>query len=65
MPSSGPANVTTIVLGPTNVSVSWQQVPRLDQNGHIEGYRVGIDNHDMSLVMREPLSEQGTFSLVG
>ena len=47
------------------MSVSWQQVPRLDQNGHIEGYRVGIDNHDMSLVMREPLSEQGILSLVG
>ena len=42
VPSAGPANVTAVVLGSTNVSVSWEEVPRLDQNGLIEGYRVCI-----------------------
>ena len=42
VPSAGPANVIAVVLGPTNVSVSWEEVPRLDQNGLIEGYRVCI-----------------------
>ena len=42
VPSSGPPNVTAVVLGPTNVNVSWGQVPKLDRNGLILGYTVGI-----------------------
>ena len=39
-PSASPANVTANVLNSTSISVSWGQVPLLDQNGVILSYTV-------------------------
>ena len=40
VPSSPPDNVTAIVLSPTEILVTWDMVPPIDQNGIITLYEV-------------------------
>ena len=47
-PSAPPQNVTTMVIGLTSISVSWNPPPIPDQNGDIIGYQLVITNVNRS-----------------
>ena len=40
-PSAGPQSVEAEPVNSTSIRVTWQDVPLLDRNGEIEGYKVG------------------------
>ncbi|GAB1600757.1 protein sidekick-1 isoform X2 [Argonauta hians] len=40
VPSSGPTNVTGQAISSTSISVQWSDVPLLEQNGQILGYKI-------------------------
>ncbi|XP_067118957.1 protein sidekick [Centruroides vittatus] len=40
VPSMGPLNVTANATSSTTIVVKWNEVPKIDQNGIIEGYKV-------------------------
>ncbi|XP_050687397.1 protein sidekick-like isoform X4 [Eriocheir sinensis] len=40
VPSAGPANVSANATSSTTIVVRWKEVPRLHQNGIIEGYKI-------------------------
>ena len=43
-PSDGPASVTVDTITPNSITVQWEEVPCLDQNGQITGYTVVARN---------------------
>lgn len=40
VPSAGPGNVTANATSSTTIVVRWKEVPKLHQNGIIEGYKI-------------------------
>ena len=42
-PAAPPQNVTTIAVSPTEIIVSWDEVPAIDQNGIIINYQVQLE----------------------
>ena len=40
MPSEGPENVQAVAISSTSVNVTWGDVPTLEQNGMILGFKV-------------------------
>lgn len=40
VPSAGPSNVSAIATSSTTIVVEWGTVPKLEQNGILEGYKV-------------------------
>ena len=40
MPDASPQNVAVMVLSSTEIEVSWEEVPAIDQNGKITMYEV-------------------------
>ncbi|KAL4239205.1 Protein sidekick-2 [Mactra antiquata] len=40
VPSSGPLDVQAVAISSTSVNVSWGQVPSMEQNGMIEGFKI-------------------------
>ena len=47
-PSSAPISLSSNVLNPTSVMLTWSPPPTADQNGVITAYTVIITNSDMS-----------------
>ena len=47
VPSSGPSNVEAEATSSTTIVVKWGTVPKLDQNGIIEGYKVVYAGKDI------------------
>jgi len=53
VPGSAPRNVTVIVLSPNNITVNWNEVDLIDQNGLITLYEVeyiAMDNFEDPIV---------------
>lgn len=42
VPSAGPVNVLAEAVNSTSIQVTWEPVPRIEQNGLITGYKVRL-----------------------
>lgn len=40
VPTAGPVNVQAVAVNSTSIRVTWQPVPKKEQNGNITGYKV-------------------------
>ena len=45
VPSKGPDNVSAYAVSSTSINVTWGDVPALDQNGMIQGFKVKPQPH--------------------
>ncbi|KAL3875338.1 hypothetical protein ACJMK2_033296 [Sinanodonta woodiana] len=66
VPSSGPSNVQAVAKSSTSVNVTWGDVPLLDTNGMIKGYKVQYrsDEENISPVQQTIAGNETKFGLV-
>ncbi len=66
MPSSPPSNVNTISVSSTEISVTWEVVPAIDQNGIIILYEVTYNgDFDVTNQSNFTNSNMQNFSITG
>ncbi|KAK3593323.1 hypothetical protein CHS0354_031382 [Potamilus streckersoni] len=66
VPSAGPSNVQAVAKSSTSVNVTWGDVPLLDTNGMIKGYKVRYrsDEENITPVQQNVVGNETKFCLI-